>query len=165
MSTSNLINVVQANFTRIYLGGIPSLLNDDGAFLSFICVLTATEALGGFLNPTLGNGPRFKKFVRSYFGHPYPAQVDALWKLRNAAVHGFSPGPYKLTHHNGHLHLTVDGTQTVLNAEDFYAALVIASKSYFDNLRNDAALESAFLQRINDPTTGVLVVGRLGGTP
>jgi hypothetical protein len=51
MSTSDLINKVHANFARIYLGGIPSLLNDDGAFLSFICVLTATEALGGFLNP------------------------------------------------------------------------------------------------------------------
>jgi len=51
MSTQDLITHVAANFSRIYLGGIPSLLNDDGAFLSFICSLTAIEALGGFLSP------------------------------------------------------------------------------------------------------------------
>jgi hypothetical protein len=66
MNTKELIKHVAANFGRIYLGGIPSLLNDDGAFLSFICSLTAIEALGGFLNPKLGNGPRFKKFVQRY---------------------------------------------------------------------------------------------------
>ncbi|MCZ6679770.1 MAG: hypothetical protein O7E52_21270 [Candidatus Poribacteria bacterium] len=127
MNTKGLVKVVAANFSRIYLGGIPSLLNDDGAFLSFICTLTATEALGGFLSPKLQNGPRFKTFIQRYFPDPYPAQADALWKLRNAAVHGFSTGPYKLTHHNSHLHLTQDGGLMVLNAEDFYATLVSSS--------------------------------------
>jgi hypothetical protein len=64
MITADLINHVQANFARIYLGGIPCVLNDDGAFLSFICCLTATEALGGFLHPQPGNGARFNEFVR-----------------------------------------------------------------------------------------------------
>jgi hypothetical protein len=82
MSTADLIQHVQGNFARIYLGGIPCVLNDDGAFLSFICCLTATEALGGFLNPKLKNGPRFKEFVRRYFPDPYPSQVDELWRLR-----------------------------------------------------------------------------------
>jgi hypothetical protein len=165
MNTKDLIKHVAANFGRIYLGGIPSLLNDDGAFLSFICTLTATEALGGFLSPTLGNGPRFKTFVQRYFPDPYPTQVDDLWKLRNTAVHGFSPGPYKLTHHNSHLHLTQDGGLTILNAEDIYATLVSASKRYFDNVDNDTALQTAFVQRVNDPDTGVLAVGPLTGTP
>jgi hypothetical protein len=128
MSPLEYINHVQSNFARIYLGGIPCVLNDDGAFLSFVCCLTATEALGGFLNPKLGNGPRFKEFVRQYFPNPYPLQVDDLWRLRNAAVHGFSPRPYKLTHHNGHLHFTIDAGQTVLNADDFYEALVLAAR-------------------------------------
>jgi hypothetical protein len=165
MNTNDLIKRVAANFGRIYLGGIPSLLNDDGAFLSFICTLTATEALGGFLSPSLGNGPRFKTFVQRCFPGPYPAQADALWKLRNAAVHGFSSGPYKLTHHNSHLHLTQDGGLTVLNAEDFYATLVSASKRYFDDADKDAALQAAFVERTNDPETGVLVVAPLTGTP
>jgi hypothetical protein len=165
VSTIEQINYVRANFARIYLGGIPSVLNDDGAFLSFICCLTAVEALGGFLSPALGNGPRFKGFVRQYFPDPYPSQADDLWKLRNAAVHDFSPGPYKLTHHNGHLHLSTDGGRTVLNAEDFYATLVLAAQRYFDDLRGDANLQAAFLQRVNDPDTGLLTVGPGAGPP
>jgi len=158
MSTRELIEHVAANFGRIYLGGIPCLLNDDGAFLSFICCLTATEALGGFIKPKEGNGARFGAFVKNYFPDPYPTHARALWKLRNAAVHGFSPGPYKLTHHNSHLHLATDGGLTVLNAEDFYAVLVSASKRYFDALAKDATLQAAFVERANDPETGVLIV-------
>lgn len=166
MTTDDIIRTVHANFSRIYLGGIPSLLNDSGgAFLSFICTLTATEALGGFLKPKDGNGPRFKAFVHDYFPVPLNGQEETLWKLRNAAVHGFSPGPYKLTHHNSHVHLTVDGGQTVLNAEDFYAALVTAAKKYFDALEGDPALRAAFEKRAQDPSTGVLLVGPMTGKP
>jgi hypothetical protein len=164
MSTNDLTKMVAANFGRIYLGGIPSLLNNDGAFLSFICALTAIEALGGFLSPKLKNGPRFKTFVQRYFPDPYPAQADVLWRFRNAVVHGFSPGPYKLTHHNSHLHLTQDGGVTVLNAEDFYATLVSAAKRYFDDVDKGTALQAAFVERANDPDTGLLVVAPMIGT-
>jgi hypothetical protein len=165
MNTQDLIKHVAANFSRIYLGGIPSLLNDDGAFLSFICSLTAIEALGGFVSPKDGNRARFQTFVQRYFPDPYPTQSDGLWKLRNAAVHGFSPGTYSLTHHNSHVHLTQNEGRTVLNAEDFYAALVSASKRYFDDLCSDTALQAAFLERTKDPETGVLVVGAIKGGP
>jgi len=165
MTTDELISHVHANYAQIYLGGIPSTLNDDAAFLSFICTLTAIEALGGFLKPSEKNGPRFKGFILAYFPSAYHAQVDVLWRFRNAAVHGFSPGPYKLTHHNGHLHMTVDGGLTVLNAEDFYAALVTASERYFADLKSDAALQSSFQQRANDTNTGVLGVAPLTGGP
>ena len=158
-----LIEHVQANFSRIYLGGIPSLLNDDGAFLSFICVLTGTEALGGFLGPDEGNGRRFKDFVERFFPNSLKAEASDLWKLRNAIVHGFSPQPYVLTHHNGHLHLARQQGTLTLNAEDFYAALVSASRRYFDELRRDRSLQEAFLKRAEDPETGVLVVGPVGG--
>jgi hypothetical protein len=165
MNTNDLIRHIMANFGRIYLGGIPSLLNDDGAFLSFICCLTAIETLAGFLSPSLKNGPRFKTFIQRYFPDPYPAQADDLWKLRNAIVHGFSTGPYKLIHHKSHLHLTKDGGRTILNAEDVYATLVFASKRYFDEVAKDPILQNAFLKRANDPATGVLFVGPLTGTP
>jgi hypothetical protein len=165
MSTDELISHVHANYARIYLGGIPSTLNDNAAFLSFICTLTAVEALWGFLKPSEKNGPRFKAFILGYFSQPYHAHADTLWRLRNAAVHGFSPGPYKLTHHNGHLHMTNDGGLTVLNAEDFYAALVAASEKYFADLKKDVTLQASFIQRANDPGTGLLVVGPLTGKP
>lgn len=165
MSTDELVSHVHANYARIYLGGIPSTLNDDAAFLSFICTLTAVEALGGFFEPGKKNGPRFKAFILRFFPQAYHAHADALWKFRNAAIHGFSPGPYKLTHHKGHLHMTRDGGLSVLNAEDFYTALVVASEKYFAELKNDAALQTSFMQRANDPDTGVLAVGPLSGTP
>ena len=164
MNTDDLIRMVHTNFSRIYLGGIPSLLNDNGgAFLSFICTLTAAEALGGFLKPNEGNGPRFKSFVHDYFPAPLNEQEENLWQLRNAAVHCFSPWPYKLIHHSSQAHLTIDGGQFVLNAEDFYAALVIATKKYFDALRENSALRGAFEERANDPNTGVMVVGPMTG--
>jgi len=162
MSPSDLISNVAGHFARIYLGGIPSLLNDDGAFLSFICVLTGTEALAGFLSPRLtGNGPRFKVFIQRYFPDPYPAQAEDLWKFRNAIVHAFSPGSYKLTHHNSHIHLKQHEGLTILNAEDFYAALVSASKRYFDELAKDSGLQQSLIEAASDSKTGVLVVGPL----
>ena len=162
MADNQLVAHVAANFSRIYLGGIPSLLNDDGAFLSFICTLTAIEALAGFLSPSPENGTRFKTFVQSYLPDPYPADAVRLWKFRNAIVHAFSPGPYKLTHHNSHLHLKQDGGQTILNAEDFYAAVVSASKRFFDDVAKDPAIQNIFIQRAKD---GFLVVGPLTGIP
>jgi hypothetical protein len=150
--------VVKTNFSRVYLGGIPSLLNDDGAFMSFICCLTAMEALGGFIEPGAGNAVRFKAFISRYMPEPLSRQAGELWKLRNAAVHGFSPGPYALTHHSTLAHLSASNGRTVLNAEDFYAALVVATKRYFDDLECDEALQAAFDRRMNDPDTGVMVV-------
>src|SRR5438128_2603004 len=145
-SPSDLINNVAGHFARIHLGGIPSLLNDEGAFLSFICVLSAIEALGMFVNPQLENGPRFRAFIQRYFPDPYPAQAEDLWKFRNAIVHAFSAGPYKLTHHNSHIHLKQDEGLTILNAEDFYATLVFASKRYFDELANDSTLQQNLIK-------------------
>jgi len=123
----------------------------------FICSLSAIEALGGFLSPSLGNGKRFREFVEHYFPDPYSSQAGALWKLRNDAVHVFLTGPYNLMHHSGHLHLTQDKDGlTILNAEDFYAALVLASKRYFDTVKTDPLLQKAFAERANQ--TGILVV-------
>jgi hypothetical protein len=149
-----------ANFARIYLGGIPSLLNNDAAFLSFICTLTAVEALGGFLSSAAGNGDRFKEFIRRYFPDPFPAQADDLWKLRNDIVHGFSTGPYGLIHHASHLHLKRDKQgRPILNAEDFYAALVTAFNRYFDEVPRDPSLQANIVARASSAKFGILVVG------
>ncbi len=52
----------------------------------------------------------------------------------------------------------------MLNAEDFYATLVTATSRYFNDLRSDTTLQAQFLERVNDPDTGVLVVSPLTGT-
>jgi hypothetical protein len=59
----------------------------------------------------------------------------------------------------------MNGSQKVLNAEDFYATLVLASRRYFDDVRSDATLQSRFLESANDPDTGVLTVGPASGAP
>jgi len=60
-------------------------------------------------------------------------------------------------HHSGHLNLTQDKNGlTILNAEDFYAALVLASKRYFDTVKTDPVLQKAFAERANQ--TGILVI-------
>jgi hypothetical protein len=165
MTTKEKIKVVTHYFDLIYLKGVPTMLNDNAAYLSFICVLTAIEALGGFLNPKFRNGPRFKEFVKRYLPDPYQAEADSLWDFRNAVVHGFSPGPYKLTHHQHKLHLKQDGGCTILNADDFFDALESAYRQYFRELENDTALQEAFEERVSDPKTGILIVGPPTGTP
>ena len=39
------LETVLANFSAIYLGGIPPIITNDSAFLAFVCIITATKAL------------------------------------------------------------------------------------------------------------------------
>jgi len=52
-------------FNRISLGGIPQLIRDETAFLSFVCMLAGIEALAGYHNPNASgpsaNGERFRR--------------------------------------------------------------------------------------------------------
>jgi len=157
VTPSELIARVRGEFSRIYLRGIPSLLTDEGAFLSFICTFTAIEALSGFARPKeKKNGTRFKEFVRDYFPEPYPSHADNLWKLRNALVHAFSPGPYALTHHHSEVHFTMQDGRYALNAEDFFGTLLVATQQYFSAVTGDTTLQAAFVERADD--TGVMIV-------
>jgi hypothetical protein len=150
---------VRREFNKIYYTGVQSLLNDTGAFLSFICVLTGIDAVSGFLSPSDRNGDRFKKFVRKYMPQPLAARADDLWDLRNYVVHAFNPGPqFGLCHRQNDLHLTEDKGRTILNAENFFAAFVSATDAYFDDLRTDGKLQKAFQERVQRKDGGVLVV-------
>jgi hypothetical protein len=154
-TAEELIEEVRAEFDRVYIGGVPGLLTDDGAFLSFVSVLTGTEALAGFFAPTLSNGDRFRRFVSRFYPVSLRGRADDLWRLRNAIVHAFHPGPFALTHHNSRLHLTTPHGQTILNAENFYAALVEASDAYFSALATESDLRQAFINRLSDPNGGM----------
>ena len=61
-TVGELIEVERTEFYRVYLGGIPGPLTEDGALLSFVAVLTGTEALAGFVAASLSNGERFRQF-------------------------------------------------------------------------------------------------------
>jgi hypothetical protein len=138
----------------MYIGAIPRLLDESGAFLAFLSVLTAVDALAGAWRPSAGSGERFKGFVSTFFPQALRERADDLWTFRNLMVHAFNPGPFALVCNQSRLHLTPHGTVTVLNAQDFYAALVLASQEYFRCLASDDALQNNFRQRIADADGG-----------
>jgi hypothetical protein len=93
-------------FSRIYLGGIPQTITDDSAFLSFISVLTAVEALAGYrYSEVKGKGDRFRRFVAAYFPDEYSQYAEELWRFRNGVVHAFTTAKFALMHHHSEVHL------------------------------------------------------------
>jgi len=151
-------------FNRIYLGGIPQLIRDETAFLSFVCMLAGIEALAGYHNPDasgpVANGERFRSFVGAYFPKAYHAHVSNLWEFRNGMAHGFSPRHFALTHHHSSLHLRQDRDGAfILNAEDFYSAFLHATQTYFTEMATSPQLQANFLRRLESPTGGAFDVG------
>ncbi|MBA2547553.1 MAG: hypothetical protein H0V16_03720 [Burkholderiaceae bacterium] len=126
------IDDFRQHFDAMYVGGIPNLLNDNGFFLAFVAVLTGTEALAGLFAPTSLTGDRFRSFIATYYPEEYWPFSDRLWEFRNVMIHSFNPGPFALTHHNSRHHLKAPLGITMLNAEDFYAALLAAARAYFE---------------------------------
>ncbi len=160
MSLKEQIEATQRDFSRIFLGGIPQLLNDDGAYLSFVCVFAGVEALAGFRHPDKDNGERFRDFIGEYFEPRYHPFLSELWDLRNSLVHSFSPAHFALCHHQSHRHFTDHPPYLkVLNAEDAYAALVAASGRYFEGLREDSSLQALFERRAQSSKGGLLHIG------
>lgn len=161
MSLDPQTPVIRQWFERIYLGGIPQMINDELAFLSFICVLTAVEALAGYRYGSSGGaGDRFRDFVTSYFAPEYRDHASDLWDFRNGMVHGFSPRRFALTHHNSRFHLSqTSAGATILNAEDFYGALVDATRRYFGELERRADLQVLFAERLGSRGGGGIGVG------
>lgn len=143
------IDGYRAHFDTMYVGGIPHLLNEDGAYLAFLAIVSATDALAGLFAPTKGAGERFRIFVETYFPEDHRPFADRLWELRNAIVHSFNPGPFfGLTLHTSRQHLKSPIGHVALNAEDLFAALLFASRAYFDSLLNDPTLQENFQKRV-----------------
>jgi hypothetical protein len=142
------------HFDGMYIGGIPRLLDESGSFLAFLSMLTAVEALAGVWNPSAGSGERFKGFVAAFFPQGLRERAADLWRFRNLMVHAFNPGAFALVCSQSRLHLTPHGDLTVLNAQDFYAALISSSQVYFRSLAEDEALQSNFRRRIAEADGG-----------
>jgi len=153
---SSDVSDFRAHFDSMYVAGIPRLLNDDGAFLSFLAVLTGTEALAGLYAPSQGTGERFRAFVGRFYPPGLRQDSEKMWRFRNAMVHSFNPGPYALTHRSSRAHLTAPNGLTVLNAEDFYAALLFAAHAYFAELSVSAELQANFKKRTENPDGGAI---------
>jgi hypothetical protein len=143
------IDGYRQHFDAMYVGGIPHLLTEDGAYLAFLAIVSATDALAGLFAPSRGSGERFRIFVETYFPEDHRPYADRLWELRNAIVHSFNPGPFfGLTFHASRLHLKSPLGQVTLNAEDLFAALLFASRTYFDSVLSDSKLQDNFQKRV-----------------
>jgi hypothetical protein len=154
------LQAVRQWFDRIYLEGVPCLAPNATAFLGFICVLTAIEALAGYRyaeNPNAGE--RFREFVASYFERAYGELAEDLWHFRNGMIHGFSPRRFALTENKTEVHLQRSPEGTVLNFEDFSAALQRAAQRYFAELEGSAHLQAQCLARITSGDGGGIAVG------
>ena len=143
------IDSYRVYFDTMYVGGIPRLLNEDGAYLSFLAIVSATDALSGLFAPSKVAGERFRAFVETYFPEDHRPHAARLWELRNLIVHSFNPGPYfSLSYHTSRQHLKSPVGQVILNAEDLFAALLMASRAYFDALLLDPILQDNFKKRV-----------------
>ena len=140
------------------------MIRDETAFLSFLCMMTAIDALAGYWDPDRSGqgsiGARFRDFVKAYFPANYHSHADDLWDFRNGMAHGFSPRKFALTHHNGSVHFrtTKDGAK-ILNAEDVFADLLGAARKYFAELATSRDLQARFLKRIESSSGGAIGVG------
>lgn len=155
-ATAKDIDEFRFHFDSMYIGGIPRLLDETGAFLSFLAMLTAVDALAGVWKPAGGTGERFKGFVTNYFPVGLRERADELWRMRNLMVHAFNPGTFALVCGQSRLHLTKQGEATVLNAQDLYGALMQASRAYFTDLLADSELQENFRRRVADKDGGAM---------
>lgn len=155
-TTAKDIEEFRFHFDAMYIGGIPRLLDEAGSFLSFLATLTAVDALAGAWKPAGGSGDRFKGFVANYFPAGLRERGDELWRMRNLMVHAFNPGTFALVCGQSRLHLTKQGEATILNAQDFYGALMHASRAYFTDLIVSVEMQESFRRRIADKDGGAM---------
>jgi hypothetical protein len=117
-------------------------------------MLSAIESLAGTYMPDHGTGERFREFVSTFFPKTYQSNVDPLWKFRNRMIHSFNPSPFMILCRNSRMHLCEASGVRMLNAEDFYADLVAASRDYFGALYRDPELQRRFGKRITSDEGG-----------
>lgn len=142
------------HFDQYYLSVIPRILNEEGLFLAFLSMLGAVESLAGTYMPEQGTGERFRAFVSTFFPKTYEPHVDELWKFRNRMIHSFNPSPFMILCGSSRMHLCDASGVPMLNAEDFYADLVIASRTYFSELYSDRELQRRFGKRVKSDDGG-----------
>jgi hypothetical protein len=150
-----------ANFRRMFIVGIPCLLNDAGAYLSFGCCCSAIEAAAGYRYPDEPkNGAKFKRFLVDYMPSSYHALADQFWDLRNSLIHGFSPKHFALCHWQPQRHFSDEPPYVkVLNAESFFDDVRAATENYLSALHTDSTLQALFGKHLSAGKGGGLYVG------
>jgi hypothetical protein len=153
-NTDPQIQSAVTRFHEIYLDGIPVLLRaNQTAFLSFLCIVAATDALAAYRYKSNGDvGQRFRDFVTAYFPPEYVPHAANLYSFRCRMLHNFSPANFSVVHARPDLHLKPNSSigDTYLSDESFFGGMQIAAKRYFAELPGSAALQSDMLARLED---------------
>ncbi|HCK83748.1 MAG TPA: hypothetical protein DHW63_04300 [Hyphomonadaceae bacterium] len=141
-------------FRDIYLRGIPFLLRqNDTAFLSFLCVVSATDALSGYRYE--GEANRMPDFVRTYFPDKYKEHAENLYLFRCRMLHNFSPAHFSVVHAMPELHLQHSSVgDTVLDDGTFFSDMSIAAEKYFEEMEASAELQAIMLCRLQNAQRG-----------
>jgi len=142
-------------FRRINLDGIPALLqNKSTAFLSFVCVVAAIDALAGYRYQS-ARGDRFAQFVREYFPDAYSQHAPKLYLFRCRMLHNFSPAYFSLVHKSPTLHLQLSKIDdTYLSDDSFFSDMRNAAEKYFAEVRSSSQRQTDMLARLNDIQQG-----------
>jgi hypothetical protein len=141
------IQAAEKAFRDIMLGGIPFLLRqNETAFLSVICSLTAIDALAGYRYPSGEVGERYKWFIENYFRAAYKPHAGRIYTLRCRMLHNFSPAHFSIAHSSAaqHLQPSVLGSGDCIISDDvFFTDLKDAASKFFAEVHTD-------VQRQND---------------
>lgn len=142
-------------FRRIYLDGIPVLLrSNDTAFLSFLCVIAAIDAVAGYRYQT-GSEARFTRFIADYFPAGYARHAANLYVFRCRMLHNFSPAGFSLVHAQPEKHLQTSTIGDVyLDDASFFEHMRAGAERYFAELASSQAGQVEILGRLDNLARG-----------
>lgn len=152
-----------ANFRSVFFEGVPLMLRqNETAFLSYLCVCAAIDALSGYRfakgqgKDVRNDGERFARFVREYFRAEYADHADHLYILRCRALHNFSPAKFTLAHARPELHLQPSPALPDVALDDvtFFEDMRAAAEKLFAEINSSPVLEKKMLERLNDVDRG-----------
>ena len=143
-------------FRNIYLTGVPFLLRqNDTAFLSFVCVVCAIDALAGYRYDCPRVGDRFTRFISGYFPAPYTSHAPNLYLFRCRLLHNFSPAYFSLVHDRPKDHLTASSIgDTVLSDDVFFSDMRAAAERYFAEVHTSSEVQKLMLARLENVREG-----------
>lgn len=141
-----------AAFREVFFKGLPVMpAQNETAFLSFMCIASATDAPSAYRFDTNNVGDRFKNFITDYYDPAYKPHAENLYKFRCRGLHNFSPAYFTLSHGKRGLHLKPSAIgDYVLEDAAFFDDMKSAAEKYFGELAASSDLQAKMLARITD---------------
>jgi hypothetical protein len=139
-------------FREVFFRGLPMMLaQNETAFLAFMCITAATDALSAYRYDTDNVADRFKTFITNYFDPAYKPHAENLYKFRCRALHNFSPAYFTLSHGRRGLHLKPSQIgDYVLEDVALFEDMKNAAEKYFAEVGASNDLQAKMVTRITD---------------